>query len=150
MKRCPACETVKPMTDFHRNRSKKDGLADQCKLCKNAYDKRYQVDNLDKFRVITRRYRDKHKNTKEYKLRALEKSRKEYERHPEALLARNAVWRRIRSGKLPHPSTVPCVVCGDPAIEYDHIAGYEGLNRFNVEPVCQTDHANRTRMRRLA
>jgi hypothetical protein len=33
MKVCSKCKTRKPIYDFNKNRSKKDGLSSQCKLC---------------------------------------------------------------------------------------------------------------------
>lgn len=35
-KRCPACGVVKPLSDFHRNRSRRDGHSHECKPCANA------------------------------------------------------------------------------------------------------------------
>ena len=34
-KRCPICGKTKPVEEFPRNRSKKDGLASYCKPCHN-------------------------------------------------------------------------------------------------------------------
>ncbi len=32
---CPACRTAKPATSFHARKASKDGLASQCKACRN-------------------------------------------------------------------------------------------------------------------
>jgi hypothetical protein len=42
MKRCPQCETEKPETEFHRDRSRADGLKRICKDCfqENRWKKR--------------------------------------------------------------------------------------------------------------
>lgn len=40
MKRCSRCREVKSEGDFQRNRSSKDGLQDQCKVCRRETDQR--------------------------------------------------------------------------------------------------------------
>lgn len=35
-KRCAACKETKPLTEFHRDRRKPDGLRSRCKACTNA------------------------------------------------------------------------------------------------------------------
>lgn len=37
MKRCPRCGEVKPAGDFHRNRSRRDGLDSCCRACQREY-----------------------------------------------------------------------------------------------------------------
>jgi len=32
-KLCPSCETVKPVTEFHKNKNTKDGTSSYCKVC---------------------------------------------------------------------------------------------------------------------
>lgn len=43
MKICPACRNTLPLSEFYRNRCltrrRRDGRADQCRACVNAYDK---------------------------------------------------------------------------------------------------------------
>jgi hypothetical protein len=36
MKTCPICKIAKPLTDFHKDAQKKDGLRLYCKNCRNA------------------------------------------------------------------------------------------------------------------
>lgn len=38
-KRCPKCEKVKPIDDFYKNKSRKDGFACWCKNCNGEYQK---------------------------------------------------------------------------------------------------------------
>ena len=33
MKRCPGCDTLKPLTEFSKNKRKSDGLQSSCKSC---------------------------------------------------------------------------------------------------------------------
>ncbi|MBW2143413.1 MAG: hypothetical protein JRG75_03325 [Deltaproteobacteria bacterium] len=37
MKSCSSCEKLKPMSEFSRDRTKKDGLYHLCKVCRSAY-----------------------------------------------------------------------------------------------------------------
>jgi len=59
MKKCFKCNTIKPETDFHKNKSKKDGLASQCKICKKETDRRWIVNN----RNVRNEYRLNKRNT---------------------------------------------------------------------------------------
>lgn len=54
-KRCPRCGETKPTSEFHRNRSKADGLHDWCKPCQNAAVKGYQAKHGK--HVLNRSYR---------------------------------------------------------------------------------------------
>lgn len=38
-KKCANCEKLKPLTEFHKNRSKKNGTTRRCKVCRNAYNR---------------------------------------------------------------------------------------------------------------
>lgn len=75
-------------------------------------------------------------------------------RHRPQASARTAVYRAIRKGILPLPSSLPCTDCGhhdsDKRHEYDHFAGYNLENRLSVEVVCTTCHADREIRRRGA
>ena len=35
MKKCSGCKQKKPVTDFNKNRSEKDGLQDRCRVCQS-------------------------------------------------------------------------------------------------------------------
>lgn len=68
--------------------------------------------------------------------------------------ARRQVNAEVRTGKRPHPNTVPCVDCGHTQEqgarrhEYDHTAGYDDrANWLTVESVCTTCHHQRTARR---
>jgi hypothetical protein len=37
-KYCPSCGRTKPKALFHRNRSRADGVAHECRKCKNAVE----------------------------------------------------------------------------------------------------------------
>jgi hypothetical protein len=45
MKTCYKCKEEKPFSEFHKNRTKKDGFSDSCKVCKNKYIRKYYQEN---------------------------------------------------------------------------------------------------------
>jgi|APGre2960657404_1045060.scaffolds.fasta_scaffold172164_2 hypothetical protein len=47
MKTCTKCDEVKALTEFHRDKSRKDGLANRCKPCVILHVKTYYVKNKD-------------------------------------------------------------------------------------------------------
>ena len=54
--------------------------------------------------------------------------------------ARDAVKYAVRIGKLPHPSTISCRICNNPAVHYHHNRGYDKENWLSVVPLCQRCH----------
>lgn len=63
--------------------------------------------------------------------------------------ARHRVNVLVRTGRLPHPNSLPCKDCGHVVTagskrhEYDHHLGYAAENHLRVEAVCTTCHCNR-------
>ena len=62
MKQCRKCKEVKPLTDFHKNKSRKDGCNSQCKQCVRNYQtenksrfKQHYQDNKPRFALRARR-----------------------------------------------------------------------------------------------
>src|SRR5688572_619467 len=63
MKICPKCGIEKSLNEFHKNKSKPDGVQIYCKLCKSSYDRnQYQVTDKSikrlQQKVLTDRNRD--------------------------------------------------------------------------------------------
>ena len=65
------------------------------------------------------------------------------------LQARQRINVEVRTGRRPHPNTLPCADCGhiyapgERRHEYDHHRGYAAENHMDVEAVCTTCHAAR-------
>jgi hypothetical protein len=63
--------------------------------------------------------------------------------------ARQRINVLVRTGRLPHPNTIPCKDCGHVWIagerrhEYDHHLGYGADHHYDVEAVCTNCHAQR-------
>ena len=62
MKTCSKCKEEKPFSEFHKNRSTKDGLCFQCKTCKIEVAKSHYEKNKDHFREYKRKYRQENKD----------------------------------------------------------------------------------------
>jgi hypothetical protein len=75
MKKCSKCKIEKPLSEFHKDKQKKDGFSPQCKNCRNKSSKSYKENNLLKVKEISnkssKKYYEKNKeiikkNSKEY------------------------------------------------------------------------------------
>lgn len=64
MKKCCRCEEEKPLKDFHKDKSKQEGVASTCKECKSAYDLQYRIDNKEHLKELSLKYRNKNKHNK--------------------------------------------------------------------------------------
>lgn len=60
--------------------------------------------------------------------------------------ARQRINVEVRTGRRPHPNSLPCTDCGhvwfkgERRHEYDHHLGYAPEHHLDVEPVCTTCH----------
>ena len=119
MKRCSTCKTSKPLTGFQRNRTQRDGLQNQCRLCFRTYSARPEI----------RARRQAHD-----KIRYKEKAAyfREWAR---AKRAANPGWEREKYLKLKYGLTLDevrrlteggCGICGAAitlCIDHDHTTG---------------------------
>ena len=60
VKRCSKCKKEKPITEFYKNRVRKDGYKQYCKVCCSILDKEYRKQNPEKYRQIRRTSYIKH------------------------------------------------------------------------------------------
>ena len=120
MKRCSKCGEEKPVAEFHKKRSGKDGRQPHCKACRKVYaaahSATYGPAHRPETAVRARRYRQRHPG----RLRAAEA--RWQAKHPEALSAKHAVYAAIRRGDLTRPST--CERCGAGGATNAHHADY--------------------------
>lgn len=59
MKYCYKCKENKIFDAFGKNKSKKDGYADECKSCKKVQDKQYYAKNFNSVKATVAEYRTK-------------------------------------------------------------------------------------------
>ena len=146
-KRCSNCncKKIKPVSEFSKNRSTKDGYAHQCKICSNNYQRKHY--KTKKGREYMKKYQqseigiasikrasNKHSKTDKCKKR----HRKYCLKNPEKRHAKNAVNYDVLSGKMSRPDTLKCF-CGKQAKHYHH-PSYEPEHRLDVIPVCVPCH----------
>lgn len=114
MKTCPTCGELKPLAGFSKDKSHKDGLQNQCKICRVQYNKRWKQENREKNRELYRDYNkrwhemnvDKRReSTRRWREQNRESSR-EYDKcrkqsNPEKFAAYNAKRRAAKLQRTP-------------------------------------------------
>jgi hypothetical protein len=63
---CPTCEQTKPIGEFGKHSSAKDGYRYQCKSCNNAYDQKLYNKDIEKSRARSRKKARKPYSQKNY------------------------------------------------------------------------------------
>jgi len=58
-KQCSVCKIAKPITEFSKNKWKRDGLQTKCKTCNSKLIKEYYERNREKHRAATREQKRK-------------------------------------------------------------------------------------------
>jgi 5-methylcytosine-specific restriction endonuclease McrA len=161
MKTCPRCGKYKPLSEFHKNKSRKDGVNGWCKLCmseklKARYQEKhdhileqarlYRINNPEKRKLICKNYRQSHREERrknEYRL---------YHTNPKKYLLRKLVVRhrkRVSENDgftateweaLCKKSDYRCVACKQKKpLTVDHVIPISqgGSNQIeNIQPLC--------------
>lgn len=146
-KYCPQCKQFKPLSEFHKKQSNKDGFQTYCKPCRKilaqsetnrAYQKIYQQHyrQTEKGKVAYSKGNKKYRQTEKFKA----KEKRYRVRYPGKVKAVKAINNAIKGGKLPRPDTLLCHYCPKPAQEYHHWHGYELEHYLDVVPVCIKCH----------
>lgn len=131
-KKCTKCGTIKPLSEYHKNKMGKYGHKSCCMVCELERNRQYRINNPDKIKAHNkkyyhenkerererfRRYREEHKEREALRYQAYRienadriKIRKEnyYKSHPEVVKAHSTIGNAIRLGKIKRQ---PCVVC---------------------------------------
>ena len=63
MKKCTACKLQKSITEFNKNKSRKDGLQSKCRACSKQYAKEHYNKNKPYYKEKSKLYRE-HLRTK--------------------------------------------------------------------------------------
>lgn len=148
-KRCFDCKKNKPLTEFHKNHTTKDGYQYDCKDCRNNRSKDYRKTNEGKIyiRKYMRKYRKtekrktyfcNYKKSESYKSSIKQSRIKTILKMPERYKARSVVGNAVATGKLPSAITLICS-CGEQAEQYHH-PSYEPEHWLDVIPVCRKCH----------
>ena len=126
MKTCTKCGISKPLDDFYKVKSSKDGRHGACKECQKASVLKHRSENLDKIREYDRSRGN----------RAKEGYAKEYRtKYPNKYKAHSMVNNAIKGGKL-FPE--PCEICGITESVHAHHDDY--AKPLNVRWLCAAHH----------
>lgn len=162
-KKCSKCGVVKLVSEFYKDKRRKDGLYSHCKKCQNAITKAYS--STEKGKAIHKRQykkwydeqggkewqreyakssaaRDKRsltRGTEESKA----KRRSYYLRYklenPGAVEANVAIRTAVRRGDIPPANAHKCAECGEQASDFHHWS-YEKDDWLDVVPYCHDCH----------
>ncbi len=165
MRTCNKCHQVKDESEFHKDRTRVDGLAYVCKACRREQTKHYRETNhalvLERQRQYKALNKDKIKSyyqqnrediaaqRREYRKmnpsvsqRAQARVRRYYEKYPERELAAKAVQDAVHQGKLKPARKQKCADCGKKAHHLHH-ESYEPKDWLKVIPLCRICHKKR-------
>lgn len=108
MKTCNQCKIEKPLSEFHKHTSRKDGLAEMCRSCKSINDNIYRLAHLEQIKKRQRVWYDQHpehcaaKRKKYYaenKEHILIKTKEWQDAHPEWRLTWKKQWNAVYNHK---------------------------------------------------
>lgn len=151
LKTCSNCRLRKPLTEYYRNSSRKDGYNLWCKNCLKPLIKKHKQSN--KYKTLQAEYskrsevRDRSNHRRKFrritnpeKYRAID-ARERKKLDPAKVKARERIRSAINSGKIPKASTYTCSECNErQARHYHHHNGYEPEHWLDVVPVCTFCH----------
>ena len=143
-KKCTRCEVVKDLSNFQRNRGRKDGRRSECKTCANMDARRRHKEHPAGGRAKSRRWYQNNPDAvaRQYK-RGLESgytaaaAAKQRAKFPEKIAARDAVTTAIRRGELERGS---CETCGECSGVEAHHDSYAKKHRLKVRWLCTRCH----------
>lgn len=162
-KYCPRCKQIKPVSQFHKNKSRHDGYVGYCIFCANQYLRKYMKseEQKEKRYIRSKKYvntpkgrENKRKSTRKYhkskkgKIAVLKYLKSEkgkifikrnHEKYPIRRKARTKIANEIAKGNFPNIKTQICK-CGKQAEHYHHYLGYKPNHWLDVVPLCQDCH----------
>ena len=116
-KTCTKCKETKPVSEFHKSRSTKDGLACRCKSCANAAKARYREENREKIRERDKAY---YINNRDKRLANGAQRRKKNKEQENRRLIETCRSRNVRSLELAHRRGKPWVDWEDEFVMADN------------------------------
>lgn len=166
-KQCSRCKQPKPLSEFYKDKTTKDGYYYYCKKCHNQSVRRYactqrgkenfrkrrkRYQRTEKYKVKQRawyhRYKDtprgkelynRYPKTEKGKANSHRQRKKYRRRYPDKYKAHDPVNKAVRAGNLPRVTTRQCN-CGKQARRYHHHNGYDEAHWLDVIPLCVKCH----------
>ena len=68
LKTCVLCKQEKELTEFNKNKCKKDNLNTLCRECSKKHSKKYYKENFEKHKGVTKERRDRNRDINRNKL----------------------------------------------------------------------------------
>lgn len=87
-KKCSNCKELKPLSEFHKNKWKKDGYSHNCRPCCKALKHRYYHKDVE----LSRKKQRERLKDPEYAEANRARSKKWYYEHKEQAIAKAKVW----------------------------------------------------------
>ena len=131
---CCRCKQDKPISEYYKDRRKKDGHRFECKKCSKEYD------STEIRRIKNKESSRKWRQTEEGKAASIRGNKIHKKRYPEHARARQMIRNNINRGKIPHASELRCIKCDNQAQEYHHHLGYSPEQSLNVVALCRMCH----------
>jgi len=142
MKICSKCKINKSISEFYKNRSRKDGLDHRCKICSKLEAKEY-LETKEGIKVHDKYYQSEQyqKAQKRYRQsdRGKQTKKKYRQKNRMKVKAHYVVNYAITTGIIVRPERLKCF-CGKKAKDYHHCKGYEPKHWFSIIPVCGSCH----------
>ena len=136
-KRCPDCDEIKPLSDYHKDARTRTGRKGICKPC--AIARRIKWARTPRGRSLATATNRRFFKTEHGKKLKAKHCLAYQRRYPEKQAAHNAVFNAVRTGRLIKPSA--CAECGTVGVVEAHHADY--ARRLDVEWLCQVCHNKR-------
>ena len=124
MKWCPKCKQDKGLSEFHKNRSSKDGLQSWCKICRAKWGK------------SDPEYHKKYSQTEMGKQAIRRSAENQRYKDPAKVKARQTVNNAVRDGRLTRPDT--CKSCKKEKFVQGHHEDYS--KPLDVDWLCLECH----------
>lgn len=150
MKKCNKCQVEKPLTEYHKCKSNKDGLQSRCKLCVKKGDRKYKKDKNGKTKSHILEYARKNyiknkpkyqkyhsKYNKENKDKILQQEKENYHNCEETKLARLLRSRFYDAVKYNRKKSSILELLGCPIEEYKLY-----LEQMFLEPMNWSNHGD--------
>ena len=130
MKQCLECKVKKESSKFSKCSHRKDGLQDQCKECRQEYQRKYR--QTKKGKEIFQKYGKSTKGREALKRH----EQKQHQPYPEKPKAHSTLNNAIRNGKITRPSI--CESCFEEGLIDGHHEDYS--KHLDVEWLCKKCH----------
>jgi 5-methylcytosine-specific restriction endonuclease McrA len=160
--KCCRCKIIKPLSDFHKQNSRKIGVTARCKKCAIQVAKEWHDNNIERYNANSRK--NHKKKTPEQKRKDCERSLRYAKRNPEKIKEKQRLYReknpeikrsseakrkakKLENGvflilkkELKILYSSPCYFCGSKdKIHADHIIPLSRGGRHsigNLQPLC--------------